>query len=115
MMMVVSADRLRQFLKAGELAAGGRVAEIRRELAELTRRGHIAVTLSRLRSALQVRGDLLYHLLILARIRLLKLLERADHLGDRGKLSLIRQAADAACAGSGRQSSALKGRVESRL
>jgi|HubBroStandDraft_5_1064220.scaffolds.fasta_scaffold83391_2 hypothetical protein len=114
-MMVVSADRLSQLLKARELAARGCVAKIRRELAELTSSGCIAVTLGRLRSALQVRGDLLYHLLVLARIRLLKLLESADRLGHGRELPLIGQVADTTCASLGRQGSALKGRAESRL
>jgi len=77
MMVVMATDRLSQILDVGELAALRGIREVCRKLAELVRRGRIAIRLGRLGGALQIRGDLLRYLLILAWVGLLKLLERA--------------------------------------
>ncbi len=83
MMVVMATDRLSQILDVGQLAALRGIREVRRKLAELIRRRRIAVRLGRLGCALQVRGDLLRHLLILGWVGLLELLERAHQLGER--------------------------------
>jgi len=82
-MVVMATDRLSQILDVGQLAALRGIREVRRKLAELARRRRIAIRLGRLSGALQIRGDLLRHLLILAWVGLLKLLERAHQLGER--------------------------------
>src|SRR5579864_1452329 len=74
MMVVVPADRLSQILDAGELAARRGAREVLRKLVELVRRCRITVGLRCLSGALQVRRDLLGHLLVHGRIGLLKLL-----------------------------------------
>lgn len=83
MMVPASAERLCQILNVGELATLRRVRKIRRELVELIRRGRVAIVAGGLRRALQIGGNLPGELLIFGRIRLLKLLERAQHLGQR--------------------------------
>lgn len=92
MMMVVMApaNGLRQILHVRELAALRGVGEVRRKLVELGRLGRVAVRRGGLRGALQVRGDLLRDLLVLAWVRLLKLLERVHQLGERRKLAVLR-------------------------
>lgn len=90
MVMVASADRLRQILDAGELAALGGVGEVGGELIELVGRGSIAVRLGGLGRALQIGGDLLRNLLIFRRVGLLELLQLAHHLGEGRKLGAIR-------------------------
>ena len=89
MMVMATHHRLSQVLDVGELAARRGVREVRRKLVELVRRARIAVRLGGLGGALQVRGNLLCHLLVLGRVRLLKLLERGQQLGERGKLLVI--------------------------
>jgi len=83
MMMVKATHRLSQILDVGELAALRGVREVRRKLVEVVRRRRIAVRLGSLGSALQVRRDLLCDLLVLGRVRLLKLLERVQQMGER--------------------------------
>lgn len=86
MMMVMalgSAHCLSQILDIGKLARGRGVREIGSQLVELSRGRRIALRLGSLGGALQVGGDLLGNLLILGRIRLLELLERAHQLGER--------------------------------
>ena len=74
LVMMVSTKGLSQILNIGELAALRGLREVGRHLVELARRRRIAVSLRCLGSALQIRSDLLGHLLILRRIRLLNLL-----------------------------------------
>ena len=83
MVMPTARDGLGQILNIGQLAGLGGIGEVRRQGAELVRRGRIAVRLGGLGRILQVRGDLLCDLLVLRRIRLLKLLEDAHQLGER--------------------------------
>ena len=83
MMVMMAAHRLRQVLNVGELAACRGVGEVRRKLVELIRRGRVTTRLGSLGGGLQVRGDLLCHLLILGWVRLLKLLKRIHHLDER--------------------------------
>lgn len=72
--VVVPAHGLGQILDVGELAGGGGVGEIRRELAQLVGGGRVAFRRGLLGSGLKVSGDLRGHLLILGRVGLLKLL-----------------------------------------
>jgi len=72
--IVTPAHCLSQVLHIGHLAALRGLREVGRHLVELARRRRIAVSLRCLGSALQIRSDLLGHLLILRRIRLLNLL-----------------------------------------
>jgi hypothetical protein len=88
-MTVMPTHRLRQILDVGEVAALRRIRKIRGKLAELGRRGGIALRLRILRGALQIRGDLLGNLLVFGRVRLLKLLQFAHHLGERRKPAVI--------------------------
>ena len=117
-MMVMAAGRLSQILDVGELAAGRGVREVRSKLVELARCCRIAVRLRRLRSAFEIRGDLLGNLLILGRVRLLELLERAQQLRERGKLLCVRlrraNAARTVRGDAGGRAGALK-RAENRL
>ena len=91
MMMSTAAHRLRQVLNIGELTALRGVGEVRRKLGELARRRGVAFRRRGLGGALQVGSDLLRDLLILGRVRLLKLLQRAQQLGERGKLAVVRR------------------------
>lgn len=86
---VASAHCLREIRDIGELAAGRGVSEVGRECGELARRGRIPVVLSGLGGGLQIRSNLLRNLRVLGRIRLLKLLERAQQLGERRKLAAV--------------------------
>ena len=82
-MMMMAAGRLSQILDVGELAGLRGAREVRRQLIELVRRGRVAVCLGRLGGVLQVRSDLPRNLRVFCRVRLLKLLELAQHLGER--------------------------------
>lgn len=122
-MMMVAADRLRQVLDIGELAALGGVLEVGGELVKLGSRRRIAVRCGGLGGALQIGGDLLRDLLILGRIRLLELLESAHQLSEGGKLAIVgllrrRQLIDAAQTVVGvasRQAGVLQHAAEDRL
>ncbi len=83
MMMVMASGSLSQILDVGELAALRGVREVRRKQVELSCRCRITVRLSSLGGALELRGDLLGYLLVLGGVRLLKLLERRQQLGER--------------------------------
>ncbi len=83
MMMVMTApNRLRQILNVRKLPGLRGIREVRRKLGELIRRCRIPARLGSLGSALQVRRDLLSDLLVLGWVRLLKLLEFAQQLGE---------------------------------
>jgi len=96
MMMAATAGAhgLREILHVGELAAGRGVAEIRCKLIQLARGRGIAARRGGLGGALQVRRDLLRHLGVLGWVRLLKLLQRAHQLGERGNLAVVRLGCD---------------------
>jgi len=83
MVVVMATHGLRHVLDVGELAAGRGIAEVRRQLVELSCRGRITARRGSLGGGLQVCGDLLCDLLILGRVRLLKLLERIHQLDER--------------------------------
>jgi len=86
MMMVMAtaaADRLRQVRHVGELTACRSVGKVRRQRVELRRRRRIAIRCRGAGGALQVGGDLLGDLLVLRRVRLLQLLQRAHQLRER--------------------------------
>ena len=86
MMMTASLatpDRLREILQIGKLAALGGVGEIGRELTELARRAGIPLRLRGLSGGLQIRRNLLGHLCVLSRVRLLNLLQRTHQLRKR--------------------------------
>ncbi len=89
MVMATAADSLRQILYVGQLATRRSVRKVAREMRELVRRSRIAVRLCSLGGAGQVRGDLLSNLLVLGWARLLKLLERTQHLAEGRKLAAI--------------------------
>jgi hypothetical protein len=89
-MVMATADRLRQILDVGKLAGFRCVGEVRGELVELIGGGRVAVVARGLRGGLEVGRNLTGKLLILSRIRLLELLERAQHLGQRRELAVVR-------------------------
>ena len=89
MVVMASADCLRQILDIRELAALGSIGKVGAELVELAGQRGIAVGLGRLRGTLQVCGDLLRDLLILGRVGLLKLLERAHQLSKGRKPAVV--------------------------
>jgi len=89
MVAVMPAYRLCQILDVRKLIGLRCLGEVFRELGQLAGRGAVALRLSRLGRTLQIGGDLLSDLLILGRIGLLKLLKFTEHLGERGKLSII--------------------------
>lgn len=95
-MMAVAAatDGLRQILHVGKLAALRGGGEILRKLAELGRLGRIAFGRGGLGGRLQIRGNLLGDLLVLGRVRLLELLQRAHQLSERRKLAVRRLCRD---------------------
>ena len=80
--MVVSAapNGLRQILNVRKLAAGGSGCEVFRQFRQLIRLRGVAIGLGGLRGRLQVGGNLLGDLLILSRVCLLQLLQRAQQL-----------------------------------
>lgn len=90
MVTVMPAHRLQQILHVGDLSALRRAAEIGCQLVELARPARIPIRLGSLRRSLQVRRDLLRHLLEFRRIRLLQLLQRAHQLSEWRELLAIR-------------------------
>jgi len=68
MVMMASAEGLRQIRDIGKLAALRCRGEIRGELRELAGRGRIPIGGRGLRRALQIGGDLLRNLLIFGRV-----------------------------------------------
>lgn len=70
-MMMSAAHCLRQILDIRKLAARRSAGEVRCKLIELGGGVGIAIGLSRLGCALQIRSDLLRHLLVLRWVRLL--------------------------------------------
>src|ERR1035441_5511547 len=89
--MMMAADRLRQILHIGELAALGGARKVRGKLGELSRRCRIARRRGGLRGGSQVCSDLRGDLRIFRWVRLLKLLELAHQLGEGRKLTIIRR------------------------
>ncbi len=81
MVMAAAADRLREVGNVRQLPVLRSGGEVSGKLVELACRRGVTLRLRGLRSLLQVSGDLLRDLLVLRRVRLLKLLERAQHLG----------------------------------
>jgi len=90
MMVVMAAQSLGQIADARHLAAGGSILELGGKRAELRRSGGVALRLRCLRGGLKVRGDLLRDLLVLGRVLLLQLLERAHQLSKGRKLLAVR-------------------------
>jgi len=119
MVVVMAADRLSQILDVGELAALRGLGKVRRKLVKLACGCRIAIGLGSLSGTLQVRGDLLRDLLVLGGVRLLKLLERAQQLGQRRELGAVRLLPDRRYSGVaglvGCPNSALKGVAENRF
>ena len=101
MVAVATPHRLCQILDVGKLAALRGIGEVRRQLVELIRRVRIPFLLGGLGGALQVGGNLLRDLLVLGWVRLLKLLERAQQLGERRKLAVVWRLPDRRRAGAG--------------
>jgi hypothetical protein len=89
-MMMVTADCLRHILHVGKLAALRGVRKVGSQLVELSGGCGVAIRLRSLSGVLQVRRDLLRDLLILGRVGLLKLLERAHQLSEGRKAAFIR-------------------------
>lgn len=89
MVSVMAAHRLSQILEIRQLAAGGGIRKIRRELVQLGSGSRVSAGLGGLGGALQVGGDFLCDLRIFRGIRLLKLLERAGQLRERRELAAI--------------------------
>jgi len=87
--MMMRPNRLSQILDAGKLAALGGIREVGGKLIQLIRCRGIPGRLGRLGCALKIRGDLLCNPLVLSWIRLLELLEVAQHLGKRGQLLAV--------------------------
>lgn len=69
--VVMPADRFGQILNIRQLACLRGVGKVRRQLAQLIGLRRVPGLLGRTRSRLQIRRDLLRHLLILRRIGLL--------------------------------------------
>ena len=105
MMVVKPAQGLGQAADARQLAARGSVLEVGGKRAKLRCSGGITLRLGRLRGGLQVRGDLLRDLLILGRVLLLQLLERAHQLGKGRKLLAIGWDGQRRCAAGSRTGS----------
>src|SRR5579864_4839322 len=89
MMVMTAAKRLRQILHVGKLAVLRRARKIAGKLVQLISCCGISIRLRRLRGALQIRSDLLGHLLVLSRVGSLKLLERTHHLDERRQLPVV--------------------------
>jgi len=93
MMPVTAVHCLRQVLNIGEGVVLRCVVEIRCELVQLGCLGCVAIGGGCFGGVLQVGGDLRRYLLVLGGIRLLQLLQSAQHLGEGGKLrvAVLRQ------------------------
>lgn len=123
MMMVMAADCLGKILDVGELPALRGVGEVSGKLVELARRRRVAGRRRSLGGVLQIDSDLLGDLLVLGRVRLLQLLERAQHLRKGGKLVAVWlqrnrrrvYAAQTMVGRAGFQAAALDGAAENRL
>ena len=121
--VMMSAERLRQILHIRELAALGSVAKVGGKLGELARFGSIAGRRGGLCGGLEVRGDLLRDLLVLGWVRLLQLLEVTHQLSEGRKLAFVwrpkdrrrRTGAQTVVCRAGRQAGALDGTGEDRL
>ena len=90
MVVVMAAESFGQILNTGKLAATGSIGEVRPELVQFVGRIGVSLGLRRLCGVMQVRRDMLGDLLILRRVVLLKLLERAQRLGKGGKPAIVR-------------------------
>ena len=90
MVVMPAAHGFGEVRHVGKLAARRSRAEVRRKLVQQACGPRIPARRGALRSGLQVCGNLLRHLRILARVRLLKLLQRVHQLGERGKLATVR-------------------------
>src|ERR1035438_2650138 len=123
MVVMMTADRLRQILHIGELAALGGARKVVGKLRELGRRRGIAGRRSVLRGCLEVGSDLRRDLLVLGRVRLLQLLKLTHQLSEGRKLAVVwrlrdrrrRTGAQTVVGGVGRQAGALDGTGEDRL
>jgi hypothetical protein len=89
MVVVMSAECLRQILDARELIALRGIRKVSGQLIELVCQRGIALRLSALGARLEVRSDLLGNLLVLRWVRLLNLLENAHQLGEGRKPAVI--------------------------
>ena len=83
------ADGVSQVLKIWQLARGGGIREVCRELVQLSCGGRVAAGLRGLGGALQIGGYFLRDLRVFGGIGLLKLLERAGQLRERRELAAI--------------------------
>jgi len=90
MMPAAPARSLGEIRHVRKLAASRSIAEIRRKLRQLARGRRIAARRGACGGGLQVSGNLLSHLRILARVGLLKLLQRVHQLGERRELAIVR-------------------------
>jgi hypothetical protein len=88
-MMSAAPQSLRQIRNVRKLTALRGVGEVGCQLVQFICRAAIALAAGCLRGVLQVGGDLRRHLLVFGRVRLLQLLQRAQHLRERRKLSAI--------------------------
>jgi len=88
-MMMVTAQSLRQILHIWKLAVLRSARKVAGQLVQLVGRVGISIRLRGLGGGLQIRRDLLSDLLVLTRIRLLKLLERAHDLDEWRKLTIV--------------------------
>lgn len=121
MMMMVhvpAAGCLRQILNVRKRVVLRGIGKVSGKLVELAGLGGIAIGGGRVGRVLEIGRNLRGHLLVLGGVRLLKLLERAQHLGERRELAVVGSLADAAetvPVGFGCQTGALEGGAENRL
>lgn len=98
-----AANRRRQILNVRQLAGCRCLREICRQLRELRSTRAVSVRSVALRGRLQAGGNLLRHLRIFGRVRLLQLLQLAQQFRQRGKLAAVRYPAHTACAAARRR------------
>src|ERR1039457_2838351 len=121
--MMMTADRLRQILHIGKLAALGGARKVVRKLRQLGRLGGIAGRRGGLSGGLKIGGDLPRDLLVLGWVRLLQLLELTHQLSEGRKLAVVWRLSDRRCRTGaqtvvgrvGRQAGTLNGTGEDRL
>ena len=92
--MMMAADRLRQILHIGKLAALGGARKVVRKLRQLGRLGGIAGRRGGLSGGLKIGGDLPRDLLVLGWVRLLQLLELTHQLSEGRKPAVVWRLSD---------------------
>jgi len=99
--VVSPGKRLREILKVGQLVTLRSIGEIARKLRQLVSQRRVPAGLSRLGRGVEVRGNLLRHVLILSGILLLQILQSGGDLRERRELIGVLRRGGAGCGSTG--------------